>query len=66
MHLLFLFIRIVASCWLGKIGNYNKVFFVNTNVESSFFIVLNDSNFMNDYKIKIFQWTEHWNQKCKY
>ncbi len=61
-----LFIKIARSCWLGKKGNYNKVFFVNIYVESSFFIILNDSKFMNDYKIKISQWTEHWNQKCTY
>jgi hypothetical protein len=41
-----LFIKIAGSCWLGKKGNYNKVSFVNTYVESSFFIVLNDSKFI--------------------
>jgi hypothetical protein len=37
-----LFVRIARSCWLGKKGNYNKVSFANTYVESSFFIVLDD------------------------
>jgi hypothetical protein len=48
-----LFVKIAGSCWLGKKGNYNKVSFVNTYIESSFFIVLNDSKFMNNYIIKI-------------
>ncbi len=61
-----LFIRIARSVWLGKKGNYNRVSFANTYVKSSFFIVLNDSKFMNDYKIKISQWTKHWNQKGTY
>ncbi len=61
-----LFVRIAISCWLGKKGNYNKVSFANTYIESSFFIVFNNSKFMNDYKIKISQWTEHYNQKCTY
>jgi hypothetical protein len=47
-----------------KKGNYNKVSFANTYAESSFFLVLSDSKFMNDYKKKKSQWTEHWNQKC--
>jgi hypothetical protein len=47
-----LFIGIVGLCWLGPKGNYIKVPFANTHVESSFSIVLNDSRFMNEYRKK--------------
>ncbi len=57
-----LFVGIARLCWLGKKGN--KVSFANIYAKSSFFIVLSDSKFRNDYKKKVSQWTEHWTQKC--
>jgi hypothetical protein len=47
---------------LGPKGIYNKVSFVDTCVESSFSIILNDSRFVNEDRNKISKWTEHWNK----
>jgi hypothetical protein len=35
-----------------KKGNFNKTFFANTYVDSTFSIVLEDSKFLKDYKKK--------------
>jgi len=45
-----LFVRVVGSCWLGEKGNFNKVSFENTYVDSTFSIILEDSKFIKDYK----------------
>jgi hypothetical protein len=47
-----------------KKGNFNKTFFANTYVDSTFSIVLEDSKFIKDYKKKISQWSEYWTKKC--
>jgi hypothetical protein len=45
-----LFVRVVGSCWLGEKGNFNKVSFENTYVDSTFSIILEDSKFIKNYK----------------
>jgi hypothetical protein len=48
-----LFIGVVGSCWLGGKGHFNKVSFLNTYVDSTFLVVLEDSKFIKDYKEKL-------------
>jgi hypothetical protein len=45
-----LFIGVIGSCWLWEKGNFNKVSFENTYVDSTFSIILEDSKFIKDYK----------------
>jgi hypothetical protein len=45
-----LFVKVVASCWLGGKGNSNKVSFENTYIDSTLSIILEDSKFIKDYK----------------
>jgi hypothetical protein len=49
---------------LGEKGNFNKVSFANTYVDSTFLIILEDSKFIRDYKEKLSQWSEYWTKKC--
>ncbi len=44
---------------VGEKGIFNKVFFANTYVDSTFSIVREDSKFMKDYKEKLSQWSEY-------
>jgi hypothetical protein len=48
-----LFIRVTGSCWVGEKGNYNQVSFANTYVDATFYISLNESKFIKEYKNKI-------------
>jgi hypothetical protein len=45
-----LFVGVVGSCWLREKGNFNKVFFENTYIDSTFSSVLEDSKFIKDLK----------------
>jgi hypothetical protein len=46
-------------------GNYffKKVFFINTYVDSTLLIILEDSKFIKDYKEKLSPWNEYWTKK---
>jgi hypothetical protein len=48
-----LFTGVARSCWVGERGNYNQMSFANTYVDATFYISLNDSKFIKEYKNKI-------------
>ncbi len=61
-----LFIEVVRSCWVGGKGNHNQMLFVNTYAYATFYISLNESKFIKEYKNKISKWNQYWKEKCTY
>jgi hypothetical protein len=49
---------------VGEKGNYNQMSFANTYVDATFYISLNDSKFIKEYKNKISEWNQYWKEKC--
>jgi hypothetical protein len=54
-----LFIRVVGSCYVGEKGYYNQVSVTNTYVDATFYISLNESKFIKEYKNKISKWSQY-------
>jgi len=48
---------------LGEKENFNKVFFANTFIDLTFWVFLEDSKFIKDYKGKLSQWNQYQTHK---
>ncbi len=59
-----LFIGVARFCWVGEKGNYNQVLFANPYANATFYISLNESKFIKEYKNKISKWSQYQKEKC--
>jgi hypothetical protein len=48
---------------VGEKGNYNQMSFANTYTTATFYISLNDSKFIKEYKNNISKWNQYWKEK---